>query len=63
MIPQQDARQAYRNFESALAQFIQQQMPWPELERSSDEANAAAWAVAKAEGPMLWAAMQPGGEE
>jgi len=50
----------YRAFEAALASFIQEHMPWPysDVERYSDEANDAAWAVAKAQGPKLWAELR-----
>jgi hypothetical protein len=55
------ADSAYQTFEAALAQFIQQEMPWPyrDVSRDSGEASDAAWAVAKVEGPRLWAAVKP----
>jgi hypothetical protein len=52
-------KEQYREFESALAHFIQDEMPWPytDVDRHSDEANDVAWAIARAEGPMLWTRM------
>jgi hypothetical protein len=49
----------YREFENALAHFIQEEMPWPyeDADRYSDEANDAAWAIAKSVGPSLWGDM------
>lgn len=55
-------RHAYREFESAFAHFLQDEMPWPytDVDRHSSEANDVAWDMAKAEGPRLWSRMADG---